>query len=291
MTAALLIINLSIFFANTDSGDVAYADALSRSGDYYRAISEYKKLSFYSTGDSLKAYYNYQIARAYYKSKKYKTSVEYSNILLASKDATEQYHYLANIYLGLSYMESNRSSLASIHFREAMLYNSNGFAKLGLGLMAAKTDRWKEAIRLFSEIAIESINISIRESAKQMLSLSKFGPDLPSKSPKKAAILSAMMPGLGQVYAEHYYDALQAFIFVSSFAYATQSIYLYENEVKNNLTFTFISVPITALFHFSNIIGAKNTAKYRTIKLRDDLFGKLRARYLALEPLIVYYLD
>ena len=291
MTVALLIINLSIFFAISDSGDVAYADALSKNGDYYRAISEYKRLSFYSTSDSLNTYYNYQIARAYYKSKKFKSSVQYSNILLAGNEVGEHYRYLANIYLGLSYMELNRPSLASFHFKEAALYNSNGFAKLGLGVMAAKTTRWMDAIKLFSEIEEESKNTVIKESAEQMLHLSKFGPNLPSKSPKRAAALSALIPGLGQVYTEHYYDGLQAFMFVSAFAYATRSIYLYENNLKDHLTFTYISIPITAIFHFSNIIGAKNTAKYRTVKLRDDLYGRLRARYLALEPLIAYYLN
>ena len=60
MFGFILFLQLSI-----SQNVVGFADALMHQGDYFRAISEYKRAAYYITDDSIKNYCLLQIARSY----------------------------------------------------------------------------------------------------------------------------------------------------------------------------------------------------------------------------------
>jgi len=83
-----------------------YADWLYQQGDYFRAISEYKELQFFSKNiDSINSY-QYQIGKAYYRSGKHNNSIgEFASILerpISNEKKSNSLNYIALNYLNLS---------------------------------------------------------------------------------------------------------------------------------------------------------------------------------------------
>jgi len=90
------------------------------------------------------------------------------------------------------------------------------------------------------------------------------------KNPRHAAWMSALLPGLGQFYADHPIDAAQAFMVVGAGAlYSAVAFQAFDhNETGPGLTV--FTVGVTALFHYANILSGKRTAIYRNMKLKQD---------------------
>ncbi|NQV41414.1 MAG: hypothetical protein HQ506_03585 [Candidatus Marinimicrobia bacterium] len=90
------------------------------------------------------------------------------------------------------------------------------------------------------------------------------------KSPRKAAILSALVPGLGQAYASHTVDAAQSFLVVGAgLVYSTIAYKSYQ-QGELGLGLTSLTVGVTALFHYANILSGERTAIYRNMKLKQE---------------------
>lgn len=99
-----------------------------------------------------------------------------------------------------------------------------------------------------------------------------------SESPKSrgvAALLSALMPGAGQLYANHYADAVSSFLL--NFLFLGSAIHMYELERRSGRPHTISAVVGTAglLFYSANIVGAYASAQrynlYRERTMHDEV--------------------
>ncbi|MGH7451093.1 MAG: DUF5683 domain-containing protein, partial [bacterium] len=106
----------------------------------------------------------------------------------------------------------------------------------------------------------------------------------PKKSPFIASSLSFVLPGSGQLYSGHTYDAVQAFLFTASFGFAAYAIYKYEHSFKEHLELTYIGISITAIFHAAKVIGANRTAHYRNWKKNRDFIKSIHDVVMVYEP-------
>ncbi|MBC8375166.1 MAG: hypothetical protein H8E26_03905 [FCB group bacterium] len=105
-------------------------------------------------------------------------------------------------------------------------------------------------------------------NSEELESLERLADDL--KSPRKAAILSTIVPGLGQFYASHAVDAAQSFLVVGAgILYSTVAYKAYEQD-NLGLGLTSLTIGTTALFHYANILSGQRTAIYRNMKLKQD---------------------
>lgn len=251
-----------------------YAEELLRQGDYYRAITEFKRRMFLNPADS--TYCLLQIARAYRHSGKFQSAISYASATLERQRLTLQQNHDANLTLGLSYIGLQLSVMAQQYFEAAHSTNISQTATLCLGWLYAQRENWREAERYFNS-ATESIDdISVSETALQLSLLARQGSMLPRRSPTLAAAFSGILPGLGQFYSGHSYDGLQAFLLVSSFALATYATYKYESEPGRRIKFTYVGIGVTSLFHLANIFSAHRTANYFNWRQRDDNLRKMR---------------
>ena len=122
-------------------------------------------------------------------------------------------------------------------------------------------DYYSEAYLYYAQLLKESTELNIRKNATQiLLSLEEY-----QKKPKKKAYLaslySAILPGSGQVYAEHYTDAILAFLY--NFVSLGSAIFLYLLEQETHSPhYASVGMGILGLqFYISNIIGAGRSAK------------------------------
>jgi hypothetical protein len=258
-------------FAHPDSAD--FPDTLFREGDYHRAITEYKRRMFFHPQDS--GYCLLRIASAYRRSGDYETSMAYAATAFNRADLTERQRHDAHLTLGLGCMAMHLPSLSLYHLQSARALDSSGVSTLCLGWLSAGEGNWSVAQSYFEDVATSHTSDSLGRTALLLSQLAGQGPLLRSKSPGLALALSLGVPGAGQLYAGHGYDALQAFFLTASFAFASYAMYRYENEPGRGLKLTYVSIGITTLFHAANMLSAYRTAQYFNWRKRNDHLARM----------------
>ena len=260
-----------------------YADHLFEDKDYFRAISAYKEALYYTDKTTLEQYCLAQIALSYYKSHRYKASITFLSRLLNHTRIEENYQYKALIYLGLNYYQMKLHSQARSYWAQAAAMDTNGLVACYLGLLDLESGNWRKASQDFSEIARTHPQTLVGQIASDVSQGALQAGSLPRKNPHLAAILSAFLPGSGQVYAKHYYDGLQALSFVGAFAFSSYAIYRFNRSEKNSHLTTYFAISITGLFHLGNIYGAQRTAKYFNLRHRNRFLDTVRSKILRIE--------
>ena len=253
---------------------LGYANSLVAQRDYYRGISVLKQAAYFADDPKTKALCIFKIGEAYQKSRKYKSSVGYLERYIAYA-ADDTLLYRAQMYLGASYLQLGRYDKAGASFSLAERMKNDGaglvwaaYSSIQQGEFAASShilrsiveDREGDAIALGSQEILREI-ATYRDSRR---------------SARTASILSTLCPGLGQLYARHYYDGAQAFILVNSFAYMTYASFRLGALDEQSHLATALSAAVTGMFYYANILGAGRTAAYRNQRKLDHSLKQIR---------------
>ena len=233
-----------------------------------------KQAAYFADDPKTKALCIFKIGEAYQKSRKHKSSVEYLERYIAYA-AADTLLYRAQMYLGASYLQLGRydKAVASFSLAERMKNDGAGlvwaaYSSIQQGEFAASShilrsiveDREGDAIALGSQEILREI-ATYRDSRR---------------SARTASILSTLCPGLGQLYARHYYDGAQAFILVNSFAYMTYASFRLGALDEQSHLATALSAAVTGMFYYANILGAGRTAAYRNQRKLDHSLKQIR---------------
>ena len=256
-----------------------FAESLMADKDFFRAITEYKRISFYSSDEEVKRNCAYTIALAYLQSNHFSLSLAYLDALVNLSHVPEKLLLKANLLYGINFYCLHEPVLARNYFDKSVNADTSGMPELFLGLLSAEDSEWQEASGFFQAAADKAgttgYGLLALELSKDILA----GETLDSRSPFLAGVFSAVLPGSGQVYTGHLFDGLNAFTMVGLFGFTTYLSFSYESQRNNgHYVYTAISGIITSLFYFSNIIGAARTADYYTAKQRQDFLDEIRSR-------------
>ena len=106
------------------------------------------------------------------------------------------------------------------------------------------------------------------------------GPPTSARSPGVAAAMSAVVPGSGQLYTGHVYDAAQAFGLTTALGYGAYASWRHELDAGGPTRYVLPSLAtlVAGAFYLSNVRGAHASAKrynaYRTARFfRDAIDG------------------
>jgi len=266
-----LLISKIIFSANLFD----FATFLYNENDYYRAISEFQRFIFYFPNDKKVDEAYLYIVKSYYFGKQYKnvieSSIEYKQKINNQIIKEKLLFYLANGYLfNNNYKESY--NLFKEIAQTSVSTNLREISQLRLYWVYIFQMKWKEALNEI--LNFEKNNTSKKFNTKLELlkkDLEK-GINFKGLSPTLAALLSAVLPGAGQVYTKRIGDGLVALTFISIITYGTY--YYYKNGPKE---ISFALGILDLIFYAGNIYTAFSSAnKYNknfNIKLKDELFN------------------
>ena len=247
--------------------------------DFFRAISEFKRIAFYSSDEAVKRNCAYAIALAYLKSNHFSLSLAYLDALVNLPQVSEELLLKTNLLYGINFYWLHEPVLARNYFDKSVHADTSGMPELFLGLISAENSEWKEASGFFLAAADKAGTTGHGLLAADLTKEILKGETLDSRSPFLAGMFSALLPGSGQAYTGHWFDGLNSFTMVGLFGFATYMAYSYESQRNNGYyVYTAISGIITSLFYFSNIIGAARTAEYYTTKQRQDFMDGIRNR-------------
>lgn len=259
---------------------MSLGDAFMAEGDYYRAITEYKKLTFLFPDSERLSEAFYQIGMAYYKGKDYKSAV--NSFAKVRKAYTASNYCSAAFYEGLSYSKLGLPDKAALSFERARLFDEShpdaANAQLGLSLNALDKDSVADSRANLDEFLAGYPEDERVPGVKASFGLLDEYESQPRKSPALAGAISAVIPGSGQMYSEHYKDGLMAFVVNGLFI--TGTIAALDDD---NYALAAIVGGVGLPFYVGNIYGAANATRKWNLslnrKLREDLSLSLDFHY------------
>jgi len=216
-------------------------------------------------------------ARCLMKERRFIDAVSVASLTLGDSMASEAERSGAESLIAYIYMQQRIFPLAETYFRKAVAGDPSGIATAGLGMVALEEGNWEKSdsiLRLFEEKELSKADF-LAEWRKS----TESSRNLKLKSPLLAASMSAVVPGSGQLYCQHQFDGSQAFAFVAVFAYATYMAYRYESTFHKPRVGTVIGGSLTLAFYAANVWGARQTAIYRNMRIRDDVCAPMRVKY------------
>ena len=265
------------------TGDVQLkiADAFMEEGEYYRAVTEYKKFLILFPDSAKADYASFEIAMAYFKGEEYGAAAR-SFLAMREKYPESGYAIQACYLEGSSQWKLKNYDKARLVL-ESLVEEHPGseYAPRALVVISLaaldenKAEVSRQALKRFLERYPGHPGAeNVREAAAQ---LDRYR-ELPEKSPELAGFLSAIVPGAGYFYAEHYGDGITAFLINGLFIAGTVAAINQENYAVAGIVGG-IGVP----FYLGNIYGSANAAKKWNLGVRNEVIQKIHS---TLVPLI-----
>lgn len=241
-----------------------FAQTLQGEGEYYRAITEYKRALFLAPSDSIRIRETavLGIAGALFSGGQPGRSSEW--LLAKLRDIDSEAARVEALHLMYrSLLASRNASRLLSATREVR--DSTAEASLYEGLALAQIGRWQEASRRFEYLTGDG---RCGPTASAYLAIAREGERAGWKSPGKATALG-IIPGLGYWYAGHRQTALASLLVNAVFTGATIQAFRTEQNVLGG----FLSL-FTVSWYAGNVYGSSHAARRYNDKLQEDLWRR-----------------
>ena len=257
----------------TENMALKVADAFMEESEFYRAITEYKKFLILFPESDKGDYAVLKIGLAYYHGEEYEASVRNLENL---KEKYQESRYIPEsmYFAGLGYWklkkyENAKTSLDgisktypdSIHAPKALIAST---------MLDLDQDHLDNSMQDMEKLIYAYPDHPASIQAKETIVLLDQYRNLPIKSEILAGVMSAIVPGSGYVYAEHYGDGITAFL-INALAVAG-TITAVGNE---NYAVAAIVGGIGLPFYFGNIYGSANAVKKWNLAARNELRNRI----------------
>ena len=265
------------------SGDVQLriADAFLEEGEYYRAVTEYKRFLILFPDSAKADYATFKIGLAHFRGEEFGTAARVFSSLRQQYPASG-YAVEAGYLEGVSHWrlkEYGRSqaalwALADAHPLSAYAPRS----LLVIGLAALDEDKPESGRRALDRLLDRYPDYPDRGIVEEAAAQIDRYRELPEKSPILAGAMSAILPGSGYIYAGRYGDGITALLINGLFIAGTAAAIHQENYAVAGIVGG-VGVP----FYLGNIYGSANAAKKWNLEVKREAVGRVRS---LLAPLI-----
>ncbi len=259
----------------TDADQIlAFADALFRDGDYFRAITEYKRFLFLHPTDVRAGRVQLQIGLAYLGGQQWEEARQTFETL-AQQHPDADIRREAAFLLGETAYRQRRYAQAIDELRPLVEREPRTpvgqRARYLLGWSYLRARQWPEAVDAFAAIDADS---PLFASAQALSEAARVAEQLPRKSPALAGVLSAVIPGTGHFYTGRFRDGAIALLLNGAFLAAGIEAVQAGNEAAAGLLFFF-----EAAWYSGSIYGAVNAAHKFNRDTEDRFLQELERQY------------
>jgi len=264
-----------------------FARHLSKEGDYYRAVTEAKRFIFLNPRDPRIHEAWLLIGRAYIEGGQFQEARGAFGPVVAQRERPDlALEAMMDLGRCLEHLDPRGDAIAYYRglIREPSLpperaSDIRNQARYRLGWLYLEDGRWEEARQAFEEVEADH---RLKSSARELADRAPQGGDLPRKSPAAAGLMSALLPGSGQVYVGRPTDAALAFGLNALFLWGAAEAY----DDENWAVFTLLGA-MEIGWYGGNIYNAVNGAHAYNQKLDQDFIKGLRREHgwrLGLDP-------
>lgn len=251
----------------------AFAEDLFNEADYFRAISEYKRLIFLCPGSKqLCEIAHFRIGLSYFRANRWQNALEaFGTFLLRFPDSPMKPHVLYLKGMSEKNLSLHGDALATFaHLMERTGGEYQAKATYQSALIFVDREEWERAGEMFSRISEES---ALYNSARVFSAGLEQIDCLPHKSPPVAGTLAAVLPGVGHLYTERPKDALVAFLLNGFFIWSAIELFEDDKHVTGGIV-TFFELG----WYTGNIYSAVSSAHKFNKRTQDDFIKGLRDR-------------
>jgi TolA-binding protein len=259
----------------TDADQIlAFADALFRDGDYFRAITEYKRFLFLHPADARAAQVQLQIGLAYLHGQQWEEARRtFEHLAQQHPDAVIGRE--AAFLVGETAYQQGRYRQAIEAFRPLIEGDqqtaTSERARYRLGWSYLRARQWPEAAGAFAAIDPAS---PLFAAAQALGQAAREAEHLPRKSPTLAGLLSAVIPGTGHFYTERLRDGAIALLLNGAFLVAGLEAVQAGHEAAAGVLFFF-----EAAWYAGSIYGAVNAAHKFNRDTEDQFLQELERQH------------
>lgn len=271
-----LLINWPIALASafTPESIISFADFLFENRDYYRAITEYERVIFMFPDDPLSQKAQLQIAMAYFMGEKWEVAIEHFQELATNypnKELGKQSYFM----VAETYYKKKDYQRAIESYKDFIVkYLDDPMcdeAHIRLGWSFLRINNAIQAEREFRSLSSSSSKKAETEKiAREVKNIN----DIHYKNPLLAALLSAILPGSGQLYAERPSDAITSFLLNGLFIGG-----MVESFENGNTIVGIILSGIEVGWYTGNIYNATNDAYKYNQRAKSNFIDNLEYKY------------
>lgn len=256
-----------------------FARSLFRSEDFYRAITEAKRFLFLNPDDPRRVEAYLLIARSYLKIGRYaqaktsfvKVATQKDRPGLAAEAIWELGRCLELLGPRSEALNYYRQLIEKPPLTPAEAADIQNKARYRLGWLLLEDGQWHESKEVLSSVAADH---PLGDSAARLSEQVREGQTLPYVSPVAAGILSAVVPGAGQIYVHRPVDAALAFGLNAAFLWGT----IEACQKESWAVFTLLGVIELSLYG-GNIYNAINGGHIHNRKLKKDFIKRLHREH------------
>jgi len=266
----------ALIFTDTDTPGPGqdlfrFAQQLALEGDFYRAITEYRRYLQYYPDSPYRSEAQLALLNCYFRAGQYSAAVEYGEKVLASGSDLAESEQMTFI-VGKAGFESGDYDLAHRYFQRVTAGSEtlSRMAILAQGLTYAYQYDWDNGAQTFALLGDDS-NYGIK--AQYCARLCREGQRLGRKNPRLAGVL-AIVPGLGYLYDGYYQTALSALVVNGLFMWGA-----YEAFAQDHPSLGATLAVFGIGWYAGNIYGSVTSAERRNEKSRHDLLLKFDIGY------------
>lgn len=267
------------------------ADAFADEQDYYRAITEYKKVIHLFPDYEKLDWVHFQIGRMYYEGGRYPQAKHELLPLTDSKD--NRLKFLAHNFIALSYFENaeydnagrlfddlKKDPAGSVYHTDYTIYTSMAAAgnkKFGDALerMRQAEKSWKE--KETAAAADEPATTQYGQFFEKSLPLLEKASELSTKSPYWAVFFAAIFPGGGHFFLREWDTGIVSLSLVGGAAFLAYDGLMRESAVQSILFTTFATGA-----YIGQIYSSYRTARKFNEELGDAEFRELNRQFRSL---------
>ena len=195
-----------------------FADSLFQEGDYLNAAHEYKRILFLYPNSPRIDFIAFRVAASYQNAGQLEKAIP-------------AYQFLIDTYPNSPLVERSTNNIAQCHILlgasaqgiaslENFLtkYKRSDLAPLAhftIGMLHIDKNEWAQASQVWNDVSSVYPDSPFAEAGARLAHIVKNVDTLPHRSPRVAGVLSALVPGSGQVYSGKTVDGLQTFMGVA----------------------------------------------------------------------------
>ncbi len=246
-----------------------FADHLFGQGDYYRAITEYKRALFYFPTYEKKDFIHYRIGKSYYLGARYRAALHYLAPLteINNKDIRLDVKNL----VGLSYLYRKDYLGSERVFQEIIQEfpdtKNRDYYSILVSMSQLNRLQFEQSLASFDQFAKDFPQSQFISLARKGSAASKDILDFSPRYPWLAMSLSAVIPGTGQMYNREWSNAFVAFVFNVTLGFLAVNSFLKDDLVGGGI---FSSLFLT--FYVGNIYQSRrSTIKYNEEFVRRNV--------------------
>ncbi len=252
-----LLLIFSLFLISYSESPIETAKFLEENGDYYNAITEYKRAFFFKKDPDLLI----KIGMLERKENNYKESISYFNQaleIIEDKDSkTKIKLYIVSNYIIIGNYLASEMILEKFSDNEIKGYEK--LITLDKILIYISTDREIQALRLIQKLNIKK---DIRKFSRQIIALHNQKID-----PNNAKGLSTIIPGMGQFASGDIKNGLNAFLLNGAIFYLWYHLFTEKNYI--DLVFYFLNLK---RYYLGQREKAASIAEKHNEKIMKEIF-------------------